>query len=223
MSEIRGASGSVAGALTVAVTSSNSTKLDAVRDAFEVHFATNTSYVNVGQRVVVRVLPRPCDSGIPHGQPWGLQHTYEGALTRLHHLKQISDDPGIGECKYLVSVENGVVALLKHDETLGQDVCCVVVEDVRTGRQAMNFSQARPYPLASVQTLKRAGTSNEEIGKFCNDWYQQHPFPISRDDQVRCATSMALAMLQSEEVQYSSPMFGFDTYSSPGNTGTFHF
>ncbi|CAJ1374839.1 unnamed protein product [Effrenium voratum] len=63
--------------VTVAVTSCNKEKLEAVDSAFASHFADAS----------LQILSHSSDSGIPHGQPWGMQHTYEGALARLHHLK----------------------------------------------------------------------------------------------------------------------------------------
>jgi len=88
-----------------------------------------------------------------------------------------------------------VFALLRHDATEGQDVCCVVVQDVRSGKQAVNFSQARQYPLAEVQAMKREGVSNGSIGEFCKRWYEEKGFPVSRCDQIRTATAAALALV----------------------------
>ena len=52
------------------------------------------------------VVSAPTDSGIYHGQPWGLQHTYEGALTRLHN---IATQPVCGD--FVVAVSNRVILL----------------------------------------------------------------------------------------------------------------
>ena len=52
------------------------------------------------------VVSAPTDSGIYHGQPWGLQHTYEGALTRLHNLVT---QPVCGD--FVVAVSNRVILL----------------------------------------------------------------------------------------------------------------
>merc|ERR1712232_1127353 len=106
----------------------------------------------MGSRTGVQVVSCPSDSGIPHGQPWGMQHTYEGALARLHHLRERG---GCSGYDYLVSAENGVVAFPQHHGTEAIDIACVVVERALTGEQAMNFSQARPYPLTSIQKLKQ--------------------------------------------------------------------
>lgn len=170
----------------IAVTSKNQTKIDAVLAAFSEKLPGLTTSPSVD------IVACPSDSGIPHGQPWGLQHTYEGALARLHNLKTCFSTDGFA---YLVSCENGVCGLLRHDQTLALDIACVVVEDTETGLQGMNFSQARPYPLSKVQELKRAGTSNEDIGCFCNQWYSERALSLSRADQVRTATGLALEML----------------------------
>eukprot|EP00440_Ansanella_granifera_P035664 gb/GFBE01038687.1/.p1 GENE.gb/GFBE01038687.1/~~gb/GFBE01038687.1/.p1 ORF type:complete len:179 (+),score=38.16 gb/GFBE01038687.1/:1-537(+) len=171
--------------IRVAVTSQNKEKLSAVEIAFKSRFTGGAT---------VEVVACPADSGIPHGQPWGMQHTYEGALARLSNLKAA----GPVDARYLVSAENGVCGLLRHDSTEGLDVACVVVERVSDGRQAMNFSQGRPYPLAKVQELNRAGTSNGEIGSFCKRWYEEQNLPLSRFDQISSATMLALAMLGPE-------------------------
>mmetsp|Transcript_91008 Transcript_91008/g.161194 ORF Transcript_91008/g.161194 Transcript_91008/m.161194 type:complete len:217 (+) Transcript_91008:37-687(+) len=181
--------------LLVAVTSGNKEKVLAVQEAFN-----SSSFVRQLGREV-EVASCPSESGIPHGQPWGMQHTYEGALARLVHLKAACAG-GVEKYDYLVSVENGVVALLRHDGTEALDMCCVVVEqrspEGYPGEQAFNFSQARPYPLAQTQELKRQGKSNEELGSFCRDWYKALEAPIlSRGDQVRTATSAALDLLSS--------------------------
>ncbi|CAE7230179.1 Prrc1, partial [Symbiodinium pilosum] len=138
-------------ACKVAVTSANTEKLAAIESAFHSHFAQQ------GQARSITMLPCPADSGIPHGQPWGMQHTYEGAQSRLTHLKS----SGAGAAAdYYVSAENGVCALLRHDATLALDVACVIVERACDGKEGMNFSQGRPYPLQEIQQMKRAGSSN---------------------------------------------------------------
>eukprot|EP00929_Paragymnodinium_shiwhaense_P107277 TRINITY_DN73367_c0_g1_i1.p1 TRINITY_DN73367_c0_g1~~TRINITY_DN73367_c0_g1_i1.p1 ORF type:complete len:197 (-),score=21.31 TRINITY_DN73367_c0_g1_i1:164-754(-) len=169
--------------LHVAVTTSNPEKHRAVRDAFCKQFPETT--------VVVHACPS--ESGIPHGQPWGLQHTYEGALARLHNLKACSD--GQRRYDYMVSVENGVTGLLTHTETIGLDVACVVVESVASGQQSMNMSQARPYPLGEVQSMKKAGASNGDIGRWCKEWYDKQNFPLTRYSQIYSACSFALVVL----------------------------
>mmetsp|Transcript_75017 Transcript_75017/g.173976 ORF Transcript_75017/g.173976 Transcript_75017/m.173976 type:complete len:189 (-) Transcript_75017:201-767(-) len=169
--------------LRVAVTSSNPEKLAAIKEVF----ATRWPGLPDGA-----VIACPADSGIPHGQPWGLQHTYEGALARLHNLKAGCDTAAF---THFASVENGVASLLRHDATEALDVACVVLERADTGERAVNFSQARPYPLAEVQERKRQGQSNADIGLFVKAWYDARSLPLSRKEQVRSAATMALAML----------------------------
>eukprot|EP00930_Biecheleria_cincta_P018871 TRINITY_DN14562_c0_g2_i1.p1 TRINITY_DN14562_c0_g2~~TRINITY_DN14562_c0_g2_i1.p1 ORF type:complete len:197 (+),score=21.55 TRINITY_DN14562_c0_g2_i1:62-652(+) len=174
--------------LKVAVTTGNPEKLAAVTESFSSHFPGT----------LVQTTSCPSESGIPHGQPWGVQHTYEGAAARLHHLKTSSGIVST-DFQYLVSVENGVVGLLSHSSTSGLDVACVVIECVANGRQAMNISQSRPYPLERVQQMKRAGTSNEDIGKFCKKWYEDKRFPLSRKEQIKSSIAFALAELSTPD------------------------
>jgi non-canonical (house-cleaning) NTP pyrophosphatase len=137
------------------------------------------------------------DSGIPHGQPWGMQHTFEGALARIASLKdaaQVHGSPSQHQdWAYIVSVENGVCSLLSHQHTFAVDVCCVVIEHVASGTQRFSFSQSRPYPLSEVQAKLRCG--EKDIGKWCSKYYEQLSLPESRSDQVTTATRMALAQL----------------------------
>lgn len=91
--------------LRVVVTSTNPEKTRAVAASFNRHDAT----LKVASSVVVEGVP--ADSGIPHGQPWGMQHTYEGAQARLHHVKvALKVDLGAGNPppQYVASVENGI-------------------------------------------------------------------------------------------------------------------
>ncbi|CAE7193052.1 unnamed protein product [Symbiodinium natans] len=172
---------------TVAVTSANPDKLAAIESAFSSHFAKE------GRSPSISVVPCPADSGIPHGQPWGMQHTYEGALARLANLKSSG-----ATADYYASAENGVCALLRHDSTMALDVACVIVERACDGKQGVNFSQGRPYPLQEIQKMKCAGSSNAEIGDFCQRWYEKMALPLSRQDQIRTAAALALTLVEAE-------------------------
>ena len=131
------------GTVNAIITSKNVEKIQAVRRAFVFSGINDISLHSI-----------PSDSGIPHGQPWGLQHTYEGASARIHdvrafHSDQVDQLPSPPE--YVVSVENGVCAIVTHTMTSAIDVCCVIVENFSTGERAFSFSQSRPYPLSDVQ------------------------------------------------------------------------
>merc|ERR1712228_165264 len=117
-------------------------------------------------------------------------------MTRIQNLKQKKNV--IDQNQYLshiVSVENGVESLLQHDHTIGIDFACVVINALeKEGDQIyVAFSQGRPYPLESIQTMKRNGTSNTDIGKFCNEYYKNKSLSINRQDQIYQATVMALS------------------------------
>ena len=133
------------------------------------------------------------DSGIYHGQPWGLQHTFDGALSRFNDIKhRLSKLEDFEDISHIVSVENGVETLIQHHGTIGLDFACVIVHCIESGEEYVAFSQGRPYPLEQIQSMKREGASNEEIGAFCVEYYNSADLPISRADQVHQATTMCL-------------------------------
>jgi len=190
-------------AIQAIVTSTKPLKLDGVRRAFE-EVASNGSRAS-GDAPTVQITGMQADSGIFHGQPWGLQHTYEGACCRIEDVKRqlkragdAVDGDGSHESveppTFLVSAENGVQAVLSHEATMGVDTCVVVVEEVATNCRHFGVSPGRPYPLAQVQEMKRMGASNQDIARFCHDFYTSVAnLPVSREEQVRVATRMALA------------------------------
>lgn len=170
---------------TVLVASRNAVKLEAVRCAFEAWF---------GGTVEVRGVE--ADSGIPHGQPFGMQHTYEGCAARMQQL--LASAGGAGgpwPPDFLVAVENGVVPVVTHTATFGHDVACVMVSDVASQRTRHAFSQSRPYPLSIVQEMARQGMSGGEVGAFCAAHYEKMELTCTRDEQIRSCTRLVLSEL----------------------------
>jgi non-canonical (house-cleaning) NTP pyrophosphatase len=188
--------------LRVAVTSANPLKMEAVKLA--VNEATQ------GRAFVVDVVSVPGDSGIPHGQPWGLQHTFEGARARIVSSRQRTSNlsarirtPGAEAAEdvfdLLVSPENGVCTLQTHTHSEAVDLCVVVVEDAKSGAQAVGVSGGRPYPLQEVQGRRRDGASPDDIGAFCREFYAERErdgLKLSREEQVFAATQTALSQLR---------------------------
>eukprot|EP00931_Biecheleriopsis_adriatica_P009597 TRINITY_DN110666_c0_g1_i1.p1 TRINITY_DN110666_c0_g1~~TRINITY_DN110666_c0_g1_i1.p1 ORF type:complete len:227 (-),score=30.64 TRINITY_DN110666_c0_g1_i1:274-954(-) len=166
----------------VVVTSSNPEKLAAVQQAFEQSLDKE-----------VGIDASPAESGIPHGQPWGMQHTYEGCAARLQHLR--ASLTGGHNYSYLVSVENGVIPIVSHTGTSGHDIACVIVENVQTGAVSFAFSQSRPYPLEDVQRLKREGKSNQAIGGWCKTHYGAIDLTHSRLRQIKDCTMLVLSSM----------------------------
>jgi non-canonical (house-cleaning) NTP pyrophosphatase len=169
----------------VAVTSTNPEKIGAVQRAFQ-------EFVSAEYADGIHVDGIATESGIPHGQPWGLQHTYEGCATRLFNLRADILDR---EYDYIVSVENGVVPILTHKCTYAHDVACVIVEDLHTGSRAHEFSQSRPYPLEEVQAMHRRGVPGPAIGKWCAEHYCEATLSCSRADQVQDCTALVLSSI----------------------------
>eukprot|EP01083_Nonionella_stella_P264683 897547_1 len=98
----------------------------------------------------------------------GLQHSFEGAMTRLHNLKnQLNLYITPYELSHIVSVENGVECLTQHEGTIGIDIACVIINVLNEDNNYIAFSQGRPYPIETIQNMKRNGISNEEIGTYC--------------------------------------------------------
>mmetsp|Transcript_56230 Transcript_56230/g.131709 ORF Transcript_56230/g.131709 Transcript_56230/m.131709 type:complete len:212 (-) Transcript_56230:32-667(-) len=187
-SERDGAQDSTSGVrkeVRVLLASSNALKVAAVQRSFTSVLGSHVS-----------VQSGTSESGIPHGQPWGMQMTMEGALTRVHHLQ----DSAAG-FDFLVAAENGVVVLPQHQETFAFDIACVVVEDVMTKAQGINFSQSRHYPLSETQALARSSTTRGSIGTFCANWYAEQEknaeesslCSVTRDHQIESATRVALS------------------------------
>ena len=79
------------------MTSTNREKLTAVEAAFGA----------AGKPVQVQGMK--ADSGIYHGQPWGMQHTFEGAQARLHDVKfRMKASGQFSGITYIASIENGI-------------------------------------------------------------------------------------------------------------------
>jgi len=180
--------------VSVFVVSTNKTKLAAVSNVFKNNFP--------GQTVTVTSIKG--SSGIPHGQPFGLQHTFEGANARVdsaetHLPAAVEETPDVRV--FVVAVENGVVSIPTVKKTFAHDICCVVVRDLsakRAGKEdydAHNFSQSRPYPLTEVQEMRRKGSSGEEIGGWCKRYYDNRGLQLTRRDQIQTATRGALEMI----------------------------
>ena len=168
--------------LAIAVTSSNTEKLDAVAQAFESWFGADTP---------MDVMAHPSDSGIPHGQPWGLQHTFEGAMARLSAFMACAL-PSQTQWTHVVSVENGVCVLQEHKGPQAVDMCCVVVQNTATGERYVGWGPGRPYPLECVQGMARRGVSGPQIGQYCKEYYAELALPFSRGDQVSAAVPCML-------------------------------
>ena len=184
--------------LRVIVASTNTEKINAVKKAFEAEFEDESNIVVTGIK---------SSSSIFHGQPWGLQHTFEGARARIMDVKckLLDAQTNLSACKknkfdgeydYIVSVENGVETLMTHAHTHGFDFALVIVENVETRENKVAISQGRPYPIEAVQTMTKSGVTRKEIGKFCAKYYKTHPLPITREQQIFEATQMALAQFK---------------------------
>ena len=178
--------GPVRQSTTVLVASGNVLKVEAVRSAFEAWFGGSVEARGVA-----------ADSGIPHGQPWGCQHTYEGCAARLQQLQTAAGEgaDAAQAFDYLVAVENGVVPIVTHTATFGHDVACVMVSDVASQRTRHAFSQSRPYPLAIVQEMARQGMSGGEVGEFCCAHYEKAELACTRDEQICACTRLVLSDL----------------------------
>lgn len=181
----------------VLLTSRNEEKLRAVTYVIKEHL-----------NHVAIVIPVDVDSGIFHGQPWGHQATYEGASTRIDNaLKSLGSGqiPGCAHADYIVSVENGVFAILSHEKPMGQDTACVVIEKVgadnKPTQREFAFSVSRTYPLDLVYEKKRDHASNEEIGQLVKKYYESEKvLHFSRYDQIRDTTRQVLTAFNNGDV-----------------------
>ena len=91
--------------MRIVITSVNPQKIAAVSQVFH--------DVVYGDDITIDTLPSK--SGIPHGQPWGLQHTFEGAMARIADANfNIANQHTID---FIISVENGACTIATHTHT----------------------------------------------------------------------------------------------------------
>lgn len=159
--------------VTVLVTTLNPDKLDAVKNSFYSKLKCTT-----------KVSGCKTNSGVPDGQPYGMDGTYQGALYRLSNLQNKDAD-------YLVSIENGIVTLNSNNSEYYLDFPIVVILETKTGKQVVHFGQSRHIPLDQMKTMKKEGKTENEIGEWCHNFYEKTPW-ISRQQIIEAALLMAL-------------------------------
>jgi non-canonical (house-cleaning) NTP pyrophosphatase len=180
--------------MRVVVTTANPEKLAAVARAFNNVFGMDD--------IIVESLPS--DSSISHGQPWGLQHTFEGAMARISDAS--FNMTLIHTADFIVSPENGVCTVITHRKTHAIDICCVVIEHVKTGQHTFSFSQSRPFPLDDVQIRTQDGESHKDIGAYCEDFYRKLGPTFSRTTQIVTATTTTLEQILQLQLPSGSPI-----------------
>lgn len=161
--------------MKVLVASSNADKISATKRAFE-------QAMNPASLEIEGINT---DSGIPSGQPYGMQGTYQGALTRLEHLLSKAS-----EYDYLVSIENGIETLTSDSQTSYLDFPVVVIFCCETKTYQVQFGQSRPIPFEAMRQMKV--NSVKGIGKWCEQWYMEHNLYTSRQDIIYRALLIAL-------------------------------
>ncbi|KRX02390.1 hypothetical protein PPERSA_10007 [Pseudocohnilembus persalinus] len=113
--------------IRVLVTSQNQEKINAIESALKEVFPD--FYLENGK---VIIQAQKSESGISHGQPWGIQHTFEGAHNRIENIKQKMQNSQVFDklngYDLIISIENGVFPLLSHTQTRGYDIACIVIE-----------------------------------------------------------------------------------------------
>ena len=166
--------------MLILVTSTNVIKLSATHDAFKQVLKPDPSSS-------ILIAGKKTNSGIPSGQPYGFQGTYQGALTRLNEIMWES-----AKHDYLVSIENGIETLTSDGETTYFDFPVVIVYDCRTKSSGVQFGQSRPIPLEEMRNMKRKKVEGNKIGEWVDDWYQKQKFSQSRRAIIYGALVMAL-------------------------------
>lgn len=157
----------------VLVTTLNPDKLAAVKNAFESKI-----------KEPIHVSGCSTNSGVPDGQPYGLDGTYQGALQRLSRLEDENAD-------FLVSIENGITCLNDNKGTHCLDFPIVVIIERKTGKESVHFGGSRPIPLSKIREMKREGKDEKEIGEWCNTFFNSTPW-ASRQKIIEDALIMAL-------------------------------
>lgn len=169
--------------MNIGVATTNTEKLDAVRKAFN---------MTEDDERAKNVRGFKTDSGVPDGQPYGLEGTFEAALTRIKNLKEhLEKSFALDRYNMLIAIENGIITLKSEIGTFHLDFPIIIVwkqTDMPKGCYLVQFGQSRPMPLERLQKMREEGTSGEEIG----EWYANYSsrFSKSRGDIIESGLRM---------------------------------
>lgn len=172
--------------MKVVVTTQNSQKLTAVETTFKQKFN------NLSGNQKIEVIGVKSNPGVTDGQPYGLDGTFQAALSRIDSLKQII---GSYDCNYIVSIENGIHPMNTNDQCTYLDFPVVIIKDVQIGKQVVQFGGSRPIPLEQMRQMKSQGVPEKERGKWCNEYYSKINLSQTREQLIHNCLIMALEEL----------------------------
>ena len=162
--------------LRILVTTTNPEKIEAVKNMFEYKY-----------NCLCTISGIKCDPGIPDGQPYGIDGTFQGAHQRIVNLGD-----KINDYDYVVSIENGIATLNTNDKSTSLDFPIVIIMDVHRKITATHFGGSRSIPLDELRMMKKNGVVQSERGKWVVDYYQKLSYSQSRKKLIEDAVLMAL-------------------------------
>jgi non-canonical (house-cleaning) NTP pyrophosphatase len=169
--------------MNIGVATTNPEKLDAVRKAFN---------MTEDDKRTENVRGFSTDSGVPDGQPYGLDGTFQAALTRIKNLKEhLENNFLLNEYNMLISIENGIVSIKSEIGTFNLDFPIIIVwkqTDMPRGCYLVQFGQSRPMPLERLQEMGENGVSGDQIGEWYADYASK--FSKSRGDIIESGIKM---------------------------------
>lgn len=169
--------------MNIAVATTNRDKIAAIRRAF-----------NLPEEAVNGFS---ADSGIPSGQPYGFDSTFQAAQTRILNLKKkLEDDGTLNKYELLVAVENGIITMTSDFGTFYLDFPVVVVweNDETGGKIFVQFGQSRLSPLEDLRNMRKEGKTEDDIRKRC-DLYST-TFSKSREAIIESATKILIESMK---------------------------
>lgn len=169
--------------INILVTTKNPEKLDAVKNIFEYRLNCLTTILGI-----------KTDSGVPDGQPYGLEGTFQGAYQRLLTCHKYD----IKEYDYIISIENGISTLNTNDSSFYLDFPIVIIEDLKNNKLITHFGGSRSIPIEHMRVMKKLGASELERGQWCQEYYAEMNYSQSRRTMIEVALLMAVDELLKE-------------------------
>lgn len=167
----------------IAVTTLNSNKLLCAKRTFEYIY-----------NCIPKVVGFECESGVPDGQPYGLDGTYQGAQQRIVNLKQRLAQQ-IENYDFIVSIENGIVGLQNNDCLSYLDLPVVIIYDIKNQKENVQIGGSRPIPLETMRKQKQQGVDQKARGLWVRKHYEDMNYSQTRESLVENALLMCLETL----------------------------
>ena len=172
---------------TIAVTTLNPNKLDCVSRTFE----------NI-YKCLPNVIGYNCESGVPDGQPYGIDGTYQGAQQRILNLKGELKFSETNNYDFIVSIENGISGLQNNDGTTYIDYPVVIVHDVKRSKDFVQIGGSRTIPVDEMRRQKHEGIDPKSRGDWVRNYYDNLNYSQTRETLIDGALIMCIETLLKE-------------------------